>query len=667
MRQAIVFAGTTEGRELSRWLADEGVETLACVATAYGLELSKAGDGLEVLRGRLNREEMEALFRREGCPLVLDATHPYAVEVSGNIREACEKTGSEYLRLIRPKASFLEEDCIFVESVEEAVRLLSKLSGRVLVTTGSKELHRFTGLPGFRERIFARVLPSPEVVAHCVELGFSGSHLICMQGPFSEELNLAMLRQMEASWLVTKESGKAGGFEEKLSAARRAGAGVILIGRPPEEAGLSVEEGVRELRKRFGIAKGLAQTEERRQVILAGIGMGVPENMTEEVRRAFRDADCILGAGRMLESFQDLGKPFLDAYDPEVMRDWLLEHREYKKAAVALSGDVGFYSGAKGLTEVLEQAGFSVELLPGISSVVYLCSRLKISWEDIKLMSLHGRRENLIAAVRENFRTFVLLGGKNPVKTLCEELLKYGMGGTEVTIGERLHYPEERIVRGSPGELLTREFDGLCGALIENPDFCGRRALGISDEEFLRGPAPMTKSEIRCLSVAKLGLLPDSLVYDIGAGTGSVSVEAALQVPKGRVWAIEKNKEAVKLIRENARKFSVSHIEVAEGEAPEVLSALPVPTHAFIGGSSGNLKEILEVLLGKNPSLRVVINAVTLETVGEALRCMKELPFEDVEMVQVQVAKAKALGNYHLMTGQNPVYIFSGRGSRRDA
>ena len=667
MRQIIVFAGTTEGREISRWLADEGVETLACVATEYGRELAQEGGSLEVLRGRLSREEMEGLFRREGCPLVLDATHPYAAEVSANIREACENTGCGYLRFIRPQASLSDENCIVTGSVEEAVRRLAVLPGRVLVTTGSKELHRFTQLPDFRERVFARVLPSPEAAAHCAELGFPGSHVIGMQGPFSEELNLAMLRQIGASWLVTKESGKAGGFAEKLSAARQAGAGVILVGRPPEQAGVSVEEGIRTLQKRFSLKTAPARLEEKRTVVLAGIGMGVPENMTEEVRRAFRDADCILGAGRMLESLRDLGKPLLDAYDPEVMTDWLLKHREYQKAAVALSGDVGFYSGAKRLRTAFEQAGFSVELLPGVSSAAYLCSRLKISWEDVKLMSVHGRRENLIAAVRGNFRTFTLLGGRDSVKNLCEELLEYGLDRTEVTVGEQLHYPKERIVRGRPEELLTQDFDGLCVALIENPDFCGGTALCIPDEEFLRGGAPMTKSEIRCLSVAKLRLQENSQVYDVGAGTGSVSVEAALQTPKGRVWAVEKNREAAGLIRENARKFRVSHVEVVEGEAPEALEALPAPTHAFIGGSSGNLKEILEVLLRKNPSVRVVINAVTLETVGEASRCLRELPFEDVEILQVQVAKAKTLGNYHLMTGQNPVYIFAGQGNGRDS
>ena len=731
MKQIILFAGTTEGRRLSEWLSGEGLDILACVATEYGSLLMKEQEHLEVRKGRLSKEEMEHLFRTEGQPLVLDATHPYAVEVSENIRSACESAGCEYLRLIRSaygtqttshkpdfcemKKKQVEDDCVVVQSVKDAADWLAGTKGRILVTTGSKELHYFKNIPDYQERVYARVLATPEVAAHCSELGFTGQHLICMQGPFSKEMNIAMLRQFHASWLVTKESGKEGGFGEKLEAAKEAGAKLVLVGRPPEQEGVSVEEGIELLRKRFflktypdllaerqkadaeqkteensgrqigesvengdeekdepgseictGKEKGQAQYRDlkvRRQAILAGIGMGTTDTMTKEVWEAFQGADCILGAERMLESLRGLGKPMLHAYAPEKMTAYVREHPEYQRIAVALSGDVGFYSGAKRLIGAFEREGIRVELMPGISSVAYLCSRLGISWEDVKLMSIHGRKGNLIGAVRENLRTFTLLGGKDNVEALCRELLYYGMEQVMIYVGERLHYPEERITRGTPGELLGQSFDGLCAALIENPAYKGGAASCIPDEEFVRGKAPMTKSEIRCLSVAKLKLCRDSLVYDIGAGTGSVSVEIALQASEGTIWAIEKEEEAADLIRENCRKFQVSNVEVVTGTAPEALGDLPAPTHAFIGGSSGNLKEILDLLLKKNPKIHVVINAVTLETIGEAVQCLKELSFAHSEAVQVQMAKAKPFGRYQLMMGQNPVYIFTAEGN----
>ena len=679
MKQVIVFAGTTEGREISEWLAEAGVETLCSVATEYGELLVEKRPHLSVHRGRLLPEEMEQLFREEGRPLVLDVTHPYAVVVSANIRTACEKAGCEYLRLIRPsligeaEAGNGSGEIVTVESVEEAIAFLKTTEGAIFVTTGSKELSRFTALPDYQNRVYARVLATPEVVAQCTDAGFTGPHLICMQGPFSRELNLAMLRSTGAAWMVTKEAGRAGGFEEKMTAAKEAGVKVVLIGRPQEQEGLSMEDGAKLLAERFqidsrdGKRSETVSTDSRdekneRIAYLIGIGMGTPDQLTGEARAAFDQADCILGSGRMLDSFRYMGKPLFDAYDPEKMLGFVQDHPDYRTIAVALSGDVGFYSGARRLITAFEGAGIRTELITGISSVTYFCSRLKIVWEDVKLMSIHGRRENLIGAVRTHFRTFTLLGGKDNVASLCEKLENYGLHNVKLYIGERLHYPEERITEGTPAELKEKAFDGLCVAIIENPAYTSGLRSCIPDEKFKRGDAPMTKSEVRSLSVAKLQLAKNSIVWDIGAGTGSVTIEMALAALDGEVYAVEKKPAAAALIEENARKFGTPNVEVRVGTAPEALADLPAPTHAFIGGSSGNMKEILQLLLKKNPKVRVVVNAITLETVAEANSCFKELGFTDVDITQIQAAKAKKVGPYEMMMGQNPVYLFAGTG-----
>ena len=670
MKQVIVFAGTTEGRQLSAWLAAAGVETLCSVATEYGELLVEKQPHLSVHQGRLLPEEMEQLFAEEGKPLVLDVTHPYAVAVSANIKAACEKAGCEYLRLIRPSlmnknACKTAEEIVVVESVEAAVNFLKTTEGSIFVTTGSKELAKFTALPDYQNRVYARVLATPEVVTQCTEAGFTGPHLICMQGPFSKELNLAMLRSIGAAWMVTKEAGRAGGFEEKMTAAKEAGVKVVLIGRPQEQAGLSIEEGVKLLAERFHIPSDLTDSRDEKNgriAYLVGIGMGTPDHLTGEARAAFEKADCILGSGRMLESFKTTRKPLFDAYDPAKMLTYVQEHPEHRTIAVALSGDVGFYSGARRLISAFGNAGIRTELITGISSVTYFCSRLQIPWEDVKLMSIHGRRENLIAAVRTHFRTFTLLGGRDNVASLCEKLEKYGFENVKLYIGERLHYPEERITEGTPAELKEKAFDSLCVAITENPSYMSGLRSCIPDEEFQRGDAPMTKSEVRSLSVAKLNLNRDSIAWDIGAGTGSVTIEMALAAADGEVYAIEKKPAAAALIEENARRFGTPNVEVHVGTAPEALTDLPAPTHAFIGGSSGNMKEILQLLLAKNPQVRVVINAITLETVAEANSCFKELGFTDVDITQIQAAKAKKVGPYEMMMGQNPVYIFAGTG-----
>lgn len=178
------------------------------------------------------------------------------------------------------------------------------------------------------------------------------------------------------------------------------------------------------------------------------------------------------------------------------------------------------------------------------------------------------------------------------------------------------------------------------------------------DELFIRGTVPMTKSEVRAVSISKLELSPDSIIYDVGAGTGSVSVEASFMVPSGRVYAIEKKPEAIELIRANKEKFSADCLVVVEGTAPEALTQLEAPTHVFLGGTSGAMEEVLNLVLEKNPDVRVVINVLALESIAEVMHWLKNHSIS-AEIVQVQISKGKAAGSYHLMMGQNPVYVIS--------
>ncbi len=705
MKPVVIFAGTVEGRTLSETLSGRKINVTACVATEYGETLLAENEYLHVHAGRMDAEAMAAFLREQGAALVIDATHPYAVEVSRNVAAACAAADVEYIRLIRGQDAEDADGAVLVDSVDEAVEYLKHTEGNILATTGSKELHKYTAIPDYEKRVFARVLSTGQVAAACEKLGFAGKNLICMQGPFSEELNTALLRQFDCKYLVTKETGKAGGFGEKVRAARKADARLVLVGRPPEQEGCSYEEVLRLLEKRLKVPglrdcpsdtlpleheenlhSGLSGLEDgkiptvtgaheeaapffagsdeksHRIITLIGIGIGTPEGMTIEAARAIRAADLLIGAKRMLEAAEAPEKPSYMAYNAEEIAGYIGQHPEYSRVAILLSGDIGFYSGAKKLYDALDGKGYEIRSLCGISSVVYFCGKLHIAWEDICLLSTHGREANLVAAVKSHARSFTLLSAKDSVQKLCAQLLEYGLGDVTVSIGERLGYENERIRRGAPAELLDQSWDGLCVALVENPaPFDGLRSC-IDDEEFLRGKAPMTKSEIRSLSVAKLRLPKDALVYDVGAGTGSVTIELALAACDGSVYAIERNEEACSLIEENKRRFGAPNIRVVHGLAPEALEELPAPTHVFIGGSAGNLKEILECILRKNPSVRLVINTVTLETIGEVTDCLRALPLIEEEIISVSVARAKAIGSYHLMMGQNPIYIVTLRG-----
>lgn len=665
-KQVIIFAGTTEGRTISEYLASCKVPVTACVATEYGETLLTENEYLKVHAGRMDQEEIAAFIREKGAELVIDATHPYAAVVSENVAAACEREQVDYVRLIRGISAESVDQAVLVGSVDEAVEYLKKTEGNILATTGSKELFKYTQIPGFEKRVFARVLSTGEVAAACEKLGFVGKNLICMQGPFSEEMNIAMLHQFDCKYLVTKETGKAGGFEEKLHAAKAAGATLVLVGRPPEQKGYSYNEVLEMMRIRFHLAAAsvldVQPTQAKRKVTLVGIGIGTPEGMTVEAAQVIEKADLLVGADRMLAAAADKHKPTFSAYEPRKIGDYLELHPEYQRIVVLLSGDIGFYSGAKRLYEELEQRDFEVDALCGISSVVYFCGKLRTAWEDVCLLSTHGRSANLVGAVKSHHKTFTLLGKGESVHVLCQELMEYGLAHVTVHIGIQLGYEDEKILSGTPEELLKQSIDGLCVALIENETpFSGIRAC-VDDEEFSRGKAPMTKSEIRSLSVAKLQLPKDAVVYDVGAGTGSVTIELALAAVDGCIYAIERNQEACDLIEENKRKFGTPNIQVVHGLAPEAMEDLPAPTHAFIGGSAGNLKEIITCLLGKNPLIRLVINTVTLETMAEVSECLKALNLIEEETICVNVSRAKKLGAYHLMMGQNPIYIVTCRG-----
>ncbi len=233
MCKVLLFGGTEEGREIAELLAAKGVPSLVCVATEYGA--AALPKGVKILQKRLESAEMAELMK--GAELCVDATHPYADRASENISAACGETGTRYVRVIRESLGY--EGCESFENAENAAEYLKNTEGNVFITTGVKELEKF--IPIGTERVFARVLPSVESVEKCENLGITGRHLICMQGPFSEELNRAMMRAVDAAFLVTKESGANGGFKEKLAAAESLGVKTLVITRPRAENGFTLE------------------------------------------------------------------------------------------------------------------------------------------------------------------------------------------------------------------------------------------------------------------------------------------------------------------------------------------------------------------------------------------------------------------------------------------
>ena len=654
MSELCIFAGTTEGRRLVEWLAGGPVKVCACVATEYGETLIPQSGNVEIHTGRLDREGMLALFRERHFDAVIDATHPFATVASDTIAGACEGAGVEYLRLNRCDGD-VNGGAVIVDSIQGAADYLADHPGVALLATGSKELKPYTGVENYTERFYPRVLPMLSSLEACVAAGFAPAHIIAMQGPFTVDMNVATLKAIGAQWLVTKASGKSGGFDEKLEAARLAGARCIVIGQPEQKPGLDYAGVVRALSERY-------HYKPVREVAVVGIGMGSSETLTFEADTALREAQCFIGAKRMLEAVSRYGRPGFAEIAPAKIAACMDQHPEYTRFAVVMSGDSGFYSGTKKLLPLLSED--KVRVIPGLSSMQVLCARCQTSWDDAKAISLHGREGSAAAALKRHGKVFALMDGTDAVKRICADLIAAGMGDAQIAVGERLSYPDEKIVRGAAEELKDYECAPLSAILLEYPAKLLPLPVGLPDEAFIRemggdgGKAvPMTKSEVRAVSIAKLRLTPDAVVYDVGAGTGSVSVEAALNCPEGHVYAIECREDAAGLIERNVRAFALRNLTVVRGMAPEAMAELPAPTHAFIGGSSGNMAQIVQALLEKNPHVRIVVNAIALESVGELAEIAQKSGFEDCEIVQMNMARSRKAGRYHLMTGLNPIYI----------
>lgn len=394
-------------------------------------------------------------------------------------------------------------------------------------------------------------------------------------------------------------------------------------------------------------------------VTLIGMGSGQPENLTLQGLAALRQADLILGARRLLAVLPaGCTENRAAAYRPDEVAE-LLQTSGAENAVLVYSGDTGFYSGASSMMEKLEALGVRARVLPGLSSIQLLAAALGRPWQGWNLVSAHGRTCDPVAECMQGRPTFFLTGGSEDPATLCAQLEAEGFGDMQGVVGQCLGTPEEKLFRGSVKELAAGRFNSLSVLLVEAVEGLPRRAPGLPDEAFERGDVPMTKQEVRAAVLAKLAVRPEDILWDVGAGTGSVSVELALAAPRGRVYAVECRPEGCALIKANREKFRTRNLVLVEGLAPDALSDLPAPDAVFIGGSKGSLAAIVDAALDKNPDARICVSAIALESLSAAVAALTAKG-RTVQVSQIAVSRAKAVGGLHLMMAQNPIYLITG-------
>ena len=391
------------------------------------------------------------------------------------------------------------------------------------------------------------------------------------------------------------------------------------------------------------------------------IGMGASAaTLTAEGWDALRRAERVAGARRLLDALPaEIAAERIPAVKPEEILPAL---EGACSAAVLYSGDTGFYSGAPALLERLRGRQVQVELQPGLSSVQLLAARLGRPWQDWKLVSAHGRPCDPVAAVCGGKPAFFLTGvGESGPTALCQKLTDAGLGGLSVAVGEDLGLASQKIFSGSAAQAAGAQFGPLAVLLAEPAFRLPARTPGWPDDTFVRAEGvPMTKQAIRAQVLAQLALCPGETVWDVGAGTGSVSLEMAYANGGAPVWAVERLPAACDVLEENRRRLGGWNVRVMQGSAPQALAGLPAPDAVFLGGTGGELGPILDAVWAANPAARVCLTVIALETLAAALEAFAARG-RKADAVQIAAAHAGGPGRLHLLRAENPVFILTAK------
>lgn len=404
-----------------------------------------------------------------------------------------------------------------------------------------------------------------------------------------------------------------------------------------------------------------------KRVYIVGVGLGQEAFLTEQARRLLTEAPRVYTTARIGDQLLHLLQECVTVRVAEIAK--VIRAAE-GDVVVMVSGDTGFYSLASTIARRLGKDEAELIYINGISSMQYFFARLGRGFEQVKLLSVHGRNQNLVAQANYNPTVFTLTGSDHSVQAIAQQLRTAGMDFVRLTVGEDLGSAQEKLYTMSPSELIAyaaqTEISPLSVLLIENPRAVNPDTM-LRDGDFLRGDAPMTKEEIRHLSITKLNIQPQDIVYDIGAGTGSCSLEMAKKARESCVYALEQKQEAYDLLCENKRRLDIYNVEAILAKAPDGLSELPPADKVFIGGSGKSMGRIIDRIIEtaraaqrdakEEKRIRFVINTIALESLAEAQAILAQGGFTDVEYTSVNIAKSKEVGPYHMMMAHNPIFV----------
>lgn len=395
------------------------------------------------------------------------------------------------------------------------------------------------------------------------------------------------------------------------------------------------------------------------KIDIIGIGTGNENLISKESLELIQAADLVIGAKRIIDSVCPCEKNKVYEINDEKIEEVIRKNLDLK-IAVLMSGDTGFYSGATKLAKRIIDLDVSIH--SGNSSLQYLSSKIFRPWQDVKLVSAHGKECNVLGNILSSKETFFLTGGKIKAENIIKIINKSGLKKVKAFIGERLSYENEKITSDFAENLQDVKFDPLSVVWVLRPEIYRDFTKQILDKDFIRAKVPMTKGEVRAVICDFFDVKEDDIIYDIGSGTGSIAISLAIKNPLSTVYAFEVNEEAFKLSSENIDKFCAYNVDNVFGEATEKIKDCKSPNHVFVGGSKGNLEKIIDEILRKNNEANILVSAVTMETLNQATMIFKEKFGENFEFMQISVSKSKKIGSYNMIMAENPIFLIGRRG-----
>ncbi|GFE56507.1 precorrin-6y C5,15-methyltransferase (decarboxylating) subunit CbiE [Geobacter sp. AOG1] len=395
----------------------------------------------------------------------------------------------------------------------------------------------------------------------------------------------------------------------------------------------------------------------QQKVYLVGAGIAGWEGFGAKALEVINKADVLIGHQRHLDIFPDFAGEKQVLGDLSLMLDFL--KKTEKRVVVLGSGDPNFFGVGRFLLRNLSKE--RIEIFPNVTSIQYAFARIKEPWDDAIFVSVHGRGlkgaiDRIIAAEK----VAILTDETNSPAAIARELIARGAEGYDAWLCEDLGMAGEKFTKTDVKGLVDIPASALNILILIKawePSLTQYPLIGIDDEEFATAKKLITKQEVRAVTLGKLQLQDDLVMWDIGAGSGSVSIEASNLLPNGRIFALEKNPQYLAFIRDNLKKFVARNVMLIETYAPEGLDDLPDPDRIFIGGSGGMLEEIIDAVSRRlKPEGRIVLNAVTLDTLTKAVEFLEDHGYT-VEVTCVNIAKTRGLTEYKMFEAHNPVYI----------